>query len=672
MYPLIQALTDGQYVAMRYCGVENSIAASANAEEISLSVSSEVLSGADFNTKYAQASEMFADIASDGQALNLWTGADLDLYESTVGRTADALRCAAAKGEYKALNPESAITQKQRLALYISGSAALISAGIAVIASTIAGLITVGSGGGALSMMAAGCAALFTSLTASGGWIAGAIIGAYIPAAVAAAALVTLLVVAVVYIYDRISDWWDENHPEYLTIPSLMRDYTKNAYVTYTAVKNQNGVPGDANAWSGKQWNAIYYTKDPNAGSPVMADDEGEIFASFVNDYQIRDEYSAIHYFGEVYPADLNTYEFSADNTIYIHYHTKSALSGDAEAVKGIYITDIKLVQSETKANAYAELRRWGYEVVPQTLCDYHEDDDDIVAMIGFKTLTVNGDTTDIDPYKLAVKDIRVLCTTIEPSVAYYYGGYSYGLAGYYRNEGSDFYCAIYFSCENGVGSPIKTDGLYVGTDRDGHNETTGYEPVNLFTGGSVFDLNFQKDDFYFVNDLYNSVYMFFLPVEQYPYVADESGEYPQLYVSGITYFEPEEVQDKNYAFNVFGLVYPTLSAVYSSEFTYFIVTYTANPYRAITDIRTYTSDAGIKQPSITKNDSVETSTTRVTGTGSKKKTIVTSQPRLIRRVIRSLPVIISSPATLINMTITRTFFPNTSRRATARPSAFM
>ena len=63
---------------------------------------------------------------------------------------------------------------------------------------------------------------------------------------------------------------------EHLPIPHHMvhRTYseTKEAsYVAYKSVRDQDGNCGDLNANNARQWLALYYTKDKNAGDPILA-----------------------------------------------------------------------------------------------------------------------------------------------------------------------------------------------------------------------------------------------------------------------------------------------------------------------------------------------------------------------------------------------------------------
>lgn len=89
-----------------------------------------------------------------------------------------------------------------------------------------------------------------------------------------------------------------------------------NSYVIYDVVCEVETREGkypaaDLNAFKGQRWNALYYTKDADAGRPLLADFD-------VSDNSNRPDqgYSAVHRFDEVICYDLNKYNFDPDSAM--------------------------------------------------------------------------------------------------------------------------------------------------------------------------------------------------------------------------------------------------------------------------------------------------------------------------------------------------------------------
>ena len=116
-------------------------------------------------------------------------------------------------------------------------------------------------------------------------------------------------------LYKQIHDYY---HPTYDVIPEAMVDLIKTAdgdrYIKYdvvTEITMKDGAypAGDLNAFSAQRWNALYYTKNYEAGKPLLAD----FVLSKVNN-RPEEGYLAVHRFGEEICYDLNKYNFSKDS----------------------------------------------------------------------------------------------------------------------------------------------------------------------------------------------------------------------------------------------------------------------------------------------------------------------------------------------------------------------
>ena len=98
-------------------------------------------------------------------------------------------------------------------------------------------------------------------------------------------------------------------HPEYSVIPRVIIDNvvtdTESYYVRYYATTDQSGEYADLNAWKGQRWNALYTTKDKDAGDPILVSG----LAAKVGDNSMPTAQSyAVHYFGETGACNVSRY----------------------------------------------------------------------------------------------------------------------------------------------------------------------------------------------------------------------------------------------------------------------------------------------------------------------------------------------------------------------------
>lgn len=110
---------------------------------------------------------------------------------------------------------------------------------------------------------------------------------------------------------------YDHYHPVYDDIPTAMVDIVGtdegDKYVKYNVVREitkKDGVypAADLNAFKGQRWNALYYTKDAEAGKPLLVE-----FVLSQASNRAEDGYLAVHRFGEGVCYDLNKYNFLSD-----------------------------------------------------------------------------------------------------------------------------------------------------------------------------------------------------------------------------------------------------------------------------------------------------------------------------------------------------------------------
>jgi hypothetical protein len=110
-----------------------------------------------------------------------------------------------------------------------------------------------------------------------------------------------------------VSVWYGYYNPDYTPIPDTMIDVREtdigDKYVKYTVAKVYNDEKGrnaDLNAYQGKEWIALYYTKDANAGKCLTPN-----FVYKDNDSSVARRHQGISMFGETHAFNLNSHVFS-------------------------------------------------------------------------------------------------------------------------------------------------------------------------------------------------------------------------------------------------------------------------------------------------------------------------------------------------------------------------
>jgi hypothetical protein len=107
-------------------------------------------------------------------------------------------------------------------------------------------------------------------------------------------------------------------------------------YIRYRAAKVYNDEEGrnaDLNAYEGKEWIALYYTKDANAGSCLTPK-----FVYKDNDSTIARRHQGISMFGETEAFNLNSHVFNDDAPgvfVTIRYSTTEKAAADIPSVVG-------------------------------------------------------------------------------------------------------------------------------------------------------------------------------------------------------------------------------------------------------------------------------------------------------------------------------------------------
>jgi hypothetical protein len=137
-----------------------------------------------------------------------------------------------------------------------------------------------------------------------------------------------------------ISTWYNYYNPDYTAIPNTMVDVREtdlgDKYIKYTAAKVYNDPDGrnaDFNAYQGKEWNALYYTKDASAGKCLTPK-----FVYSENSSAVARRHQAISMFGESEAFNVNSHVFyGSAPAVYvtIRYSTAKKAAADVPTVVG-------------------------------------------------------------------------------------------------------------------------------------------------------------------------------------------------------------------------------------------------------------------------------------------------------------------------------------------------
>ena len=137
-----------------------------------------------------------------------------------------------------------------------------------------------------------------------------------------------------------ISSWYGYHNPDYTPIPDTMIDVREtdlgDKYIKYSAAKVYNDKDGrnaDLNAYQGKEWIALYYTKDATAGKCLTPN-----FVYSDSNSTIARRHQGISMFGETKAFNLNSQVYSKNAPgvyVTIRYSTTKKAAADLPDVVG-------------------------------------------------------------------------------------------------------------------------------------------------------------------------------------------------------------------------------------------------------------------------------------------------------------------------------------------------
>ena len=322
LYPIVAAFTPGQKAMIQMGQLETVLKYNAPSKPIA--------------ELQAVLDEMEAELkGEDGNIvpIDVYLGVDRSIFRGTFAMTDAAERQQALTGKTWDMSDATLLSQEIKTTMVVLASvdaAALLgAAGIAIVGKIKAAALATAKQGNSFM-------ALVNARNASVGFAK-----AWMPAAkglFVSAIAIALIIAGIV----GISTWYNYYNPDYTEIPNTMIDIREtdlgDKYVKYTAAKvfedgKLSEKNADFNAYEGKEWVALYYTKDATAGNCLTPK-----FVYKDNDATIARRHQGISMFGETKAFDLNSHVYNDDAPgvyVTIRYSNTKKAAADVPSVVG-------------------------------------------------------------------------------------------------------------------------------------------------------------------------------------------------------------------------------------------------------------------------------------------------------------------------------------------------
>ena len=297
LYPIVAAFTTGQKALIQMGQLETILKYNAPSKPIA--------------ELYAVLDEMEAELkGEDGNIvpIDVYLGVDRSIFRGTFAMTDAAERQQALTGKTWDTSDATLFPQEIKTTMVVlaavDAAALLGAAGIAIVGKIKgAALVTAKQGNSFMALVNARNASVGFAKT----WMP-----------VAKGLLVSAIAIAVIIAgIAGISAWYNYYNPDYTAIPNTMIDVREtdlgDKYVKYTAAKvYEDGAlsekNADFNAYQGKEWNALYYTKDATAGHCLTAN-----FVFSDSNSTVARRHQGVSMFGETAAFNLNSHVFNSE-----------------------------------------------------------------------------------------------------------------------------------------------------------------------------------------------------------------------------------------------------------------------------------------------------------------------------------------------------------------------
>ena len=614
IYPLVDALTQGQIGVFRVSGVVQMAMSLVN-NEVILEKTNEYLK---------EVYDLIKD-AYNGKTehLAIWINTDQTPYNSVIAKTDAEIISTRSGMEFDNLVKENDFDKKLDKAMtltFVISSAINIASFVVTVGANIAVISKAGVTAWWVGQSVSAWAVCYNAISFATGSILSSILG-IMGCAVIIAGYIALIAICVImlvsfgnWIYNQFKGEDDSLEYNLSDIPKDVYDYRNQAYLHYKAVElNKTGKSADLNAENGRRFAALYYTKNASAGDPIKINPNGNEFMVVSGDTAAPGGYESVRYFGPGAAANLNSYtKNKSAKSLFLSYYKCEATPvnegeeseiAETSAVGGKYLSSLKVTVQKTETAAKDELKKSGYTPLDVNLSGFYGVENGTYAYLGYQT-------TDIE--KEAITDIRAVPQGIATGESFYFGNIPY-----YRAGGEDIPAtipSIYFSKSKDAGTPVYPD-LQIVNDRG--KAKAGFEPINLFCGGDAYNFNATGDTDYDPMSLsyknWNSskcIYIYFHPSVTYTSGVEylgglafftgknttaEAGDEIQKYAefNGFTVCSKNFTEDYSIVFNVkhhVGKGKTTTEETVDDFVTYLAYSKTYNPYRAIYGVKSYTA----------------------------------------------------------------------------------
>ena len=486
IYPVLDSMSEGQIGIAETNGIVSAVANLGENEHIEK-----------MDNMLEKAKSVISDFNSD-EAVSLWEKGDLDIEQSYIAYTTEAIRNQQAANVLDDTG-NSLLEFEEKFDLVMKWISAI--SGLLTVAGFITNKILMGVSGyyaatGAVTTIAG---YMSTVLTVVGVYTAFMF---WVGVVVMLVNVITSIVIWFMKMFD------DKVDPEDQSImPAYVFDspvYSSEVMtVKYKSVRNSDNDIGDLNAREQVKWDILCYTKDTRVGSPIMEDSDGNIFKVVHGDGSKQNGYDCVNYFGQRSPGDANKFcKKNEVDGIYISYRTEKSIKSEApegeesnpeteESTQFISALWLQTASSRDKAHAKINQKEKKYYILDQNLSPEFKrvwsirGETEIYTYLGYAiTEDRSKAVTDIRiaPYQGTTDSIQY------GEITYYYGGNSGMVVNDSKGESTPQCDALYYTTDPKAGTPIGVDKLHICTSYDEAKE--GWEPVSLFGSNIPYNFN--------------------------------------------------------------------------------------------------------------------------------------------------------------------------------------
>ena len=334
LYPIVAAFTPGQKALVNMGQLETILKYNKPSKPI-----------AELNQALEKVEEGLKDENGNIKSFDVYMGVDREIFKGDFAMTNEAKRQQALTGKTWGLSDAADRPLGMIIGYIVAGvvdiAMASTAVGLAIKASTLkaatapimvetleAITITGGFKSTVVSIPNRAAEKAFASFTAK--WSG-------VQSALGVAAIALDVIIAGSY---GISTWYNYYNPDYTAIPNTMIDVKEtdvgDKYIKYTAAKtfgDDDNKNADFNGYGGREWNALYYTKDANAGNCLTPN-----FVCREDNNSVSRRHQGVSMFGEDKAYNLNSHVYKKGAPglyLTVRYSTAKKAASDFPSIIG-------------------------------------------------------------------------------------------------------------------------------------------------------------------------------------------------------------------------------------------------------------------------------------------------------------------------------------------------